>query len=59
MRRLCDTDAFKRLKEQADVERTKLIRAAYLMGVDEPQRRATEDLRRAILYRIREVEKVL
>ena len=59
MKRLCDTDAFKRLQEQADLERHQLVRAAMLLGVYEPQRRSSEQLRVAILNRVREAEKVL
>lgn len=59
MKRLCDTDAFKRLKEQADIERHRLVRAALLLGVESPQRRSSEQLRVAIRSRIEEAEKVL
>lgn len=54
-----DTEAFKRLQEQADQERLKLLRAAHLLGVEQPQRRPTKDLRVAVRRRIREAQEAL
>jgi hypothetical protein len=59
VKRLADTDAFKRLQRQAEGEREKLIHASHLLGIYEPQRRSSAELRGAIRRRISEAEKVL